>query len=481
MPSPTQSEFALFQKLANPHKTDFSRKKNTNSVFKRAVRNEILSGDNVSYTKKKFSPVNEERSPRSRSSVSSESSYESGHKSPSPEYHKPQSMFEDEDKKWVPYSSAPEYSQPKNHDDPELLEEINNEKQGYLIQLSKLEQQGVSLSRKYTMEDSLEAIQFEHDRQQSNLDTMNTVNFLRDTLFMGFRGIELANAHFGPILELNGWADSASADKTRYNHVLERLYKKHWRKGNMSPEMEFMWLIGSSMGMYHVQQKFSGGASRAPPINISGIGSMFTNMFTPPSTNNKPKETPQDRPIMKKPEVSAFKLPQMPGVNKMVASPPADIPSPLGFQQPHVDETNKQVENELRNIRRQMEMEMEQMKQTTLKLREELRIQQEVNKQHEQQRQQQQFFQPIHQQPVQPVVQQPIQPIVQPPRKQSPVREVSREAAMMENDELIGYASDVSSYRSSRSQTSDEEKTISIVGGTTKRRATKTKPLVLAF
>jgi hypothetical protein len=145
--------------------------------------------------------------------------------------------------------------------DANLTKEINSEKQGYLLELMKFKKQDVEMTRKYTMEDSLEDIQFEFDRIRTHLETVNNVNMIRDGLMFAFQGIEFANKQFGPVLQLNGWSKAAKKDKQKYNHVIERLYKKHWRHGNMSPETEFGWLIGSSMLKHHFKCKLLGGGS----------------------------------------------------------------------------------------------------------------------------------------------------------------------------------------------------------------------------
>ena len=138
------------------------------------------------------------------------------------------------------------------------------EKQGFLIELSNLEKRGVLLTRKFTMSDSLVDIQFEFDRQTSNLSTLNTVSFMRDSLKLAITGIELANNRLGPVLSIEGWANSVTEDMSRYDHCLERLYKRYWRKTTMSPIVELGFLILGSAMTYHFKMKFFGpqGVSR---------------------------------------------------------------------------------------------------------------------------------------------------------------------------------------------------------------------------
>ena len=139
------------------------------------------------------------------------------------------------------------------------------EKQGFLIELASLQKRGVLLTRNFTMADSLMDIQFEFDRQTSNLSTLNTVSFMRDSLKLAITGIELANNRLGPILAIDGWAESVTTDMSRYDHALERLYKRYWRKTSMSPVVELAFLILGSAMTYHFKTKFFGPQNVRPP------------------------------------------------------------------------------------------------------------------------------------------------------------------------------------------------------------------------
>jgi hypothetical protein len=288
--SPTPSEFALFQKLANPHKTDFSRRTNGDgNSFKTAVRQQMMRPASVvmpppssyqrSHAPQASSSHQRSRAelrsavrstappPDARSHVSSRASSPArsdrsrSPRSPPPSQPSPRTppSRSEAPPSFYPEEQRNDAGSVNGGVSEDLNQEIDSEKQGYLLELVKFEQQGIALTRRYTMTDSLEEIQFEYDRIRTHLDTVNAVSFMRDTMLLGFQGIELANGKWGPILELNGWAKKAGKDRKRYDHVIERLYKKHWRRGNMSPEMEFGWLIGSSMVMHHVEQKWGGG------------------------------------------------------------------------------------------------------------------------------------------------------------------------------------------------------------------------------
>lgn len=204
--------------------------------------------------------------------------------------------------------------------------EVEREKQEFLLELIKFKQSGIELTRHYTMDDSLEDIEFEYTRIKTHLDTVNNVNFIRDTMFIGFQGIEMANAQWGPVLHLNGWSRSVQADKKRYDHVLERLYKKHWRMGNMSPEAELGWLIGSSMVMHHFRHKWgvadsSTNAPDAPAKAKFDLMSML-GMFMPGGEKLpfSSQRQPQPAPFVSAPSTPMH--PPPPPAHVMRAPPP---------------------------------------------------------------------------------------------------------------------------------------------------------------
>ena len=191
------------------------------------------------------------------------------------------------------------------------------EKQGYLIELQALEGKGVKLSRRFTMKDSLSEIEFELQKQNSNMMTENTVSFMRDTLRLLISGVEIGNDRMGPFLALDGWAESLTSDMKRYDHALERLYKRYWRKNQMSPVMELGWLILGSMVTFHFKNKFFGLPSpprvvveqppAAPPQHETRTPAFSTAPRQAPrvaTTGNKRQTT--GRPVLRSPARSLF-------------------------------------------------------------------------------------------------------------------------------------------------------------------------------
>ena len=106
-----------------------------------------------------------------------------------------------------------------------------------------------------------------HEEEEAALTLM------RDALKIIFGGVEMVNARFGPILNLEGWAADMVAQLPRYNQALARLYRKYYRRSSMSPEVELAMGIASSIGMHHCRKSFANSMA-------SGMG------FQPPTTEH---------------------------------------------------------------------------------------------------------------------------------------------------------------------------------------------------
>ena len=135
------------------------------------------------------------------------------------------------------------------------------EKQAYLIELQQLEKKGVALSRAFSMDDSIAELEFEVTKQNAGLSTSNSVAFMRDSLRLLISGVEVGNQKLGPFLSIDGWSSSVCQDMSRYDHALERVYKRYFRKQQLSPIIELAWLLIGSMVMFHVKNKIFGTAS----------------------------------------------------------------------------------------------------------------------------------------------------------------------------------------------------------------------------
>jgi len=132
------------------------------------------------------------------------------------------------------------------------------EKQSALLDLQQLEQmRGVRLSRRFTMEDSLEEITLELRRHVLMLDERENVSMMKSGLKMVFTGIEALNTRFH-LLDLEGWSSQACSELDKQDVNLSRIYRKYWKRStSSSPEAEILFAVASSMGFYHMKRSMT--------------------------------------------------------------------------------------------------------------------------------------------------------------------------------------------------------------------------------
>jgi hypothetical protein len=169
---------------------------------------------------------------------------------------------------------------------PEVVEDVDDEleKQACLLELQRLQTQGVALSKSFSMQDSLPSMQFELRRKLMEIQETRTVGMLRDGMTLMFSGIEVANSKWGPILDLQGWSAEISKDTARFEQPLTRMYRKYYRRSQMSAEAELLFAVVASAVMFHVGKRLTRPQqfpSAAAPAGAGGFNPMqFASMFT---------------------------------------------------------------------------------------------------------------------------------------------------------------------------------------------------------
>lgn len=126
--------------------------------------------------------------------------------------------------------------------------ERRDEKEGLLTELLQLAESGqCKLVRTLTMKDSLEEISFQYDRCQAEMEARKMVNFAKSSIDVGASVIEMVAKNFGFGL-LDGYHKSLCSDMNRFDRPLTKIYKKYWRRGSQKPEMELAMIIIGSFG-----------------------------------------------------------------------------------------------------------------------------------------------------------------------------------------------------------------------------------------
>ena len=142
-----------------------------------------------------------------------------------------------------PMSSQPQMSK----------EELLREKFKYLRKLEALENKGVNLTKKYSMESPLAEMQGEYEMIMEEKTKQNSVKFQGNMLMACINGIEFLNNRFDPFdVKLDGWSEQINENMTDYDDVFGELYEKYKSKASMAPELKLLFQLGGSAMMVHM-------------------------------------------------------------------------------------------------------------------------------------------------------------------------------------------------------------------------------------
>jgi len=131
------------------------------------------------------------------------------------------------------------------------------EKTDYLNKLQRLEAKGFPVSRKYTMDNSVDEIKNEYFRLVDARQLETSIKFQRQMLMGAITGMEWLNGRFDPFdVKLEGWSESVHENVEDFDEIFEELYDKYKDRGKMSPEMRLIMAVGGSGFMCHVSNTF---------------------------------------------------------------------------------------------------------------------------------------------------------------------------------------------------------------------------------
>lgn len=127
------------------------------------------------------------------------------------------------------------------------------ERFSYLRKLEDLELKGVRLTRKYTMDSSLDEMKGEYDNIISEKERSNNVKFQGKMLMAMITGVEFLNSKFDPFdIKLDGWADQVNENISDYDDIFAELHEKYKNKAKLAPELKLMFQLGGSAIMLHM-------------------------------------------------------------------------------------------------------------------------------------------------------------------------------------------------------------------------------------
>ena len=137
---------------------------------------------------------------------------------------------------------------------PELSkEETLKEKFRYLKKLEDLERKGAELSKKYSMDSSLDEMMGEYEILMSERERVNSVKFQGNMLSAAINGIEFLNNRFDPFdVKLDGWGEQFSENINDYDEIFAELHEKYKSKAKMAPELKLLFQLAGGAMMVHM-------------------------------------------------------------------------------------------------------------------------------------------------------------------------------------------------------------------------------------
>jgi hypothetical protein len=132
-------------------------------------------------------------------------------------------------------------------------DEMLREKFKYLRKLEALEKKGVELSKKYSMDSSLQEMMGEYETIMEEKTKQNSVKFQGNMLMAIINGIEFLNNKFDPFdIKLDGWSEQVQENINDYDDIFGELHEKYKSKASMAPELKLLFQLGGSAMMVHM-------------------------------------------------------------------------------------------------------------------------------------------------------------------------------------------------------------------------------------
>jgi hypothetical protein len=136
-------------------------------------------------------------------------------------------------------------------------EDEKKEKIDLLNKLQRLEKKGLDVSKRFTMDNTLEEMKGEYLRLVDSRNLEASLRFQRQALMSVVTGLEWANGRFDPLdIKLDGWSEAVHENVEDFDEIFEELYDKYKERGKMPPEARLVMALAGSGFMCHVSNTF---------------------------------------------------------------------------------------------------------------------------------------------------------------------------------------------------------------------------------
>lgn len=137
--------------------------------------------------------------------------------------------------------------------DHKTKEDVLKEKFNYLRKLEHLETKGATLSKRYSMESSLDEMRGEYEHILSEKERTNSIKFQGKVLTTLITGFEYLNNKLDPFdIKLDGWSEQVTENLEDYDDIFSELHEKYKSKAKMAPELKLVFQLAGSGMMLHM-------------------------------------------------------------------------------------------------------------------------------------------------------------------------------------------------------------------------------------
>jgi hypothetical protein len=136
-------------------------------------------------------------------------------------------------------------------------DEERKKKADLINKLNRLETKGYSLTKHFSMDNTMEEIENEYNRLVDAKNLEASLRFQRQCMMGVVTGFEFLNGKFNPFdWQLDGWSESVHENIEDFDEIFEELYDKYKGRGNMPPEAKLMMSLVGSGFMFHMSNSF---------------------------------------------------------------------------------------------------------------------------------------------------------------------------------------------------------------------------------
>lgn len=140
------------------------------------------------------------------------------------------------------------------HTEPRLTkDETVREKYKYLRKFEAYEEMGIKLSKKYTMDSSLQEMMAEDETIIEERKKKSSIKFQGNMMRAIVNGLEFLNNKFDPFdIKLDGLSEQVDENISDYDEIFAELHEKYKSKASMAPELKLLFQLGGSAMMVHM-------------------------------------------------------------------------------------------------------------------------------------------------------------------------------------------------------------------------------------